>query len=266
MKIIVSHDVDHINVTDHLTDTTIPKFLVRGIIELITGYISSREYLRRLTDIRKNKWQNIREIMFFDKKHCVPSTFFIGMAHGKGMNYSLRKAALWSRIIESEGFDAGVHGIAFDHPAGVKREFEKFAKITKSQVFGIRTHYLRCNHESLRLFNEAGYQFDSSIYQLIDPYKVGDLWEFPISVMDGSLFYKSIPWQNKNLEEAQDATIMLIEKALSNNLQYFSLLFHDRYFSDAFASWRDWYVWVIEYFRKRDFQFVSYRNAIQELS
>ena len=39
MKVIISHDIDHITAREHLTDTIIPKFIIRNKIELLTGKI-----------------------------------------------------------------------------------------------------------------------------------------------------------------------------------------------------------------------------------
>ena len=48
MKVIISHDVDHITVSEHKRDLVIPKFLVRNIIELTIGTITSKEFFLRL--------------------------------------------------------------------------------------------------------------------------------------------------------------------------------------------------------------------------
>jgi hypothetical protein len=43
MKIIISHDIDHITVFEHKKDLIIPKFIIRSFIELGLGYISFSE-------------------------------------------------------------------------------------------------------------------------------------------------------------------------------------------------------------------------------
>ena len=52
----------------------------------------------------------------------------------------------------------------------------------------------------------------------------------------------SIFIQNSNLEEAQQFTKEKIITASKMGIRYFTLLFHDRYFSDEFKTWKDWYV------------------------
>jgi hypothetical protein len=31
------------------------------------------------------------------------------------------------------------------------------------------------------------------------------------------------------------------------------------------TNWKEWYIWVVDYFKKSRFEFISYRKAIQEL-
>lgn len=90
MKIIISHDVDHITVWEHRKDLIIPKFIMRSFIEFTLGYISTSEIRNRFKEFVKNKWQNIKELIEFDRENKIPSTFFIGVANGMGLNYSLK--------------------------------------------------------------------------------------------------------------------------------------------------------------------------------
>ena len=79
MKVIISHDVDHIKVWEHKRDLIIPKFIARSFIEFVLGYISFFELKNRGKSIIENRWQNLEELLQFDKENDVPSTFFIGV-------------------------------------------------------------------------------------------------------------------------------------------------------------------------------------------
>jgi len=68
MKIIISHDVDHLSVWEHKTDLIIPKILIRNTIEFVKGYITTNEFVNRFKDILQNKWQRIDELMEFNDK------------------------------------------------------------------------------------------------------------------------------------------------------------------------------------------------------
>jgi len=266
MKVIISHDVDHITVWEHKKDLIIPKFLARNSIELVNKSISGREYLLRLKDILNNKWQNIGELMKFDKQSGIPSTFFVGVNNGLGLSYSLESAKYWVKKILENGFDVGVHGIAYNNFNDMKKEFEIFKQISGLEKFGIRMHYLRNDTKTLELLSEIGYYFDSTLYKLDNPYKIGNLWEFPLYIMDGYVIIgKGNKWQTKNIDEIMDDTKELIDRAFGSNIEYLTILFHDRYFSKSFNSWREWYVRTIEYLKHNKVEFVSYRDAIKEL-
>ena len=206
MKIIISHDVDHITVWEHKKDLIIPKFIVRSFIEFWLGYISSFELKGRFKSILENRWQNIEELMQFDKENEIPSTFFIGVANGLGLNYSLKDAEFWIKGIQKEGFTVGVHGIAFDDYVGIEKEHELFKEVLKSNNFGIRIHYIRTTSKTLDFLNSSGYLFDSSLYKLRNPFRVGNLWEFPLHIMDGYIICKKSRWQDQTLEQAKETT------------------------------------------------------------
>lgn len=265
MKIIISHDVDHISVWEHWHNLIIPKFIMRGLIEYWLRYISLGELKCRFKSILQNRWQNLEELMHFDKAHSVPSTFFVGVGNGMGLTYSLKNAKVWIRKIQREGFDVGVHGIAFDDGKAIEEELEIFRKISGCDNFGIRIHYIRMAPKTLSLLNRAGYLFDSSLYKLRNPFRVGDLWEFPLHVMDGTIINAGRSRQSIRLDQAKDVAIREIGKAYKKRIRYLTILSHDRYFHDSFTTWKQWYVWLIGYLKRRDLELVSYRSAIKEL-
>ena len=265
MKIIISHDVDHIRVWEHKRDLIIPKFLVRNAIEWSGGIISGKEFRLRLASILKNKWQNIEELIVFNKSESIPSTFFIGVNNGLGLSYSLEDAAYWiNRVLENE-VDVGVHGITFDDVDGIKDEYNIFKKVSRLTNFGIRMHYLRNDKRMLNYLNKSGYIFDTTLYEFKNPFKIGNLWEFPLHIMDVYLFNNKSRWQNQSLEQAKIITKTKIDEALKREIKYFSILFHSRSFSEAFKSYKEWYIWVIQYLKTNKLEFINYREAIKEL-
>ena len=265
MKIIISHDVDHITVWEHRKDLIIPKFLGRNIIELVIGTLTYKEFLLRFTNLFKNKWHNIEELIDFDRKEHIPSTFFIAVDNALGLHYSLKDAEFWIRKILQKKFDVGLHGIAFDNSKDIKNEYNVFKKISKLNDFGIRMHYLRNNDNTVEYLNNAGYIFDSTLFELRNPFKVGDIWEFPLHIMDGYLFHKNSRWQNQTLEQAKNETKRKIDEAYKKDIKYFTILFHSRNFNDSFSSWKNWYIWVIGYLKNNGLEFTNYREAIKEL-
>ncbi|RKY03900.1 MAG: hypothetical protein DRP56_10725, partial [Planctomycetota bacterium] len=257
--------VDHITALEHWRDLYIPKSIVRSSIELAKGKITAAEYGLRFKEIALNKFHNLDELMRFDREHGVHSTFFLGVNQGLGLCYSLKNAASWAKKIAENGFEVGVHGIEFNDPDGVKKEFNLFAQRSGRNDFGIRMHYLRMSNDTIQYLDDAGYAFDTSVYQIENPYKVGDLWEFPLHIMDTYVFNHGCPWQNRTHQQAFEATVQTIESCREKGINYLTVLLHDRYFSSAFQSWQQWYVQVIRYLVDNAFEFINYRQAIDEL-
>ena len=265
MKFIISHDVDHITVWEHKKDLIIPKFLARNMIELMSGASSGKECCLRFTNLFKNKWHNIEDLIDFDGEEFIPSTFFIAVDNALGLDYSLKNAESFIKKILQKKFDVGLHGIAFDNLKDIKNEYYIFKKISKLNDFGIRMHYLRNNENTVEYLNKAGYIFDSTLYKLQNPFKVGNLWEFPLHIMDSYLFHKNSHWQNQTLEQAKNATKRKIDEASKKDEKYITILFHSRSFNNSFSSWKNWYIWVINYLKNNRFEFINYRDAIKEL-
>jgi len=268
MKVIISHDVDHITPWEHIArDLIIPKFWIRTFLETGLGYISTKELKARVEEMINNKWNYIEELMDFDKSYGIPSTFFIGVANGKGLSYSLDKAAYWIKRIVANGFDVGVHGICYTDPEGIRKEFETFAQIVGHREFGVRMHYLRLNANTLRYLAEAGYIFDSSLYRLDNPFEVDRIWEFPLHIMDSFVFESTnfLHLKNSSFEDAKLKTLKIIEKADKIGIKYLTVLHHDRLFSNAYSEVKKWYEWLVNYLKNEGVEFVSYKSAIEEL-
>lgn len=272
MKIIISHDVDHITAWEHNNDFIIPKFMIRNLIEFGFGYCAMSELMKRLTSILGNQWQNIDSMMEFDRQNRIPSTFFVAVNNGRQLGYPLEKASWWIERIRRANFDAGVHGIALDDRREIEKEYLSFKKCSGTDSFGIRFHDIGTGARDAKLapqilhaLGSAGYLFSSNTFEFGNPHKAGDLWEFPIHIMDGYLFHKNAAWQNRSLQQAKEETEELINEALQEGIEYFNIIFHDCYFSDNFRQRKLWYCWFVDYCLDKDFQFISYKDAVSEL-
>jgi hypothetical protein len=266
MKAIISHDIDHITVWEHLfRDTIIPKYLARMHIELISGKISLREYTLRWSDFFRNKWQNIDELITFNNINNIPSSFFIAVNKGVGLNYTNEAAMLWIEQIMNRQCEIGLHGIEYNDPAMIEKEFSMFRDFTKLDKFGVRMHYVRHSADTYELLSKAGYYYDSTEHDYKDPYKIGGMWEFPFQIMDGWIIENYKKWQTLNLTQAKQNTMRLIDTAYDKDLKYLGIDFHDRYFSHAFKTWLDWYIWLVDYLKSNGIEFVNYKMAIKEL-
>lgn len=207
MKAIISHDVDHITVSEHyLKDLIVPKFFVRSYIELLTGKIEFSELYNRFLDLFKNKWQHLEELQQFNKEHSVPATYFIAVNNGVGLHYSIKQADFWIKKLLSMNCEVGIHSIEFESLEKIQREFQLFKDLSQLENFGTRMHYIRTNCETYNNMATAGYMYDTTELAFKAPYKVGEMWEFPFQIMDGYIIQKPKQWQSKNLQACCDET------------------------------------------------------------
>ena len=262
MRVVVTHDVDHLSVYEHLGDLVIPKFISLSLIELWKGLIAIDEFKKRLNELLRNGWNNIGALVKFDKKHGISSTFFVAVEKGLGISYSLESAEQVIKFLTKEDFDVGLHGINYNNFALMKQEMNKFREISGLEEFGIRMHYLRRSESTLELLNELGYLFDSTVYDenLRQPYPVGRMLEIPLHIMDTYLF--SPFYRAFTLESAIEYTETLIKKAREEN-KTLVILLHQRHFSPSFSRYMEWYKWIIETAQDLGAEFLSCREVAE---
>lgn len=266
MKIIISHDVDHLYVWDHLKrDLIMEKLWIRSTYHLLKGMISPGTLFYRYTMPFHDRMHRINELMDYDKEHHIPSAFFFGMDNVLGMSYRKGQAAPEIKKVLEEGFDAGVHGAEYKDPGGIKKEHDDFAGISGLAQFGIRNHYVRFDDGTFRKQEQAGYLFDStwfdkSMRELKAPYKVGDMWEFPLHIMDGYICKEG------RLEEGLQKTYATIGKVREMGIPYCTILFHDYQFDDRYSpQMKRWYMETVRHCEEMGYGFISYRDAVREL-
>lgn len=263
MKIIISHDVDHLFGKDHwFRDLIYPKLWVRSSIQLIKGRITLSEWWLRCTDCFKHERHCLKELMDFDKAHGVESTFFFGMNQGLGMSYRRDEAKPMIQFVHDGGFDTGVHGICYDSLEEIKKEHDDFVALMGYEPCGIRMHYVRYDKNTFGYLSQVGYAFDTTEFDKTNngtvksSYQIGNMVEFPLAIMDGYL--------PDGLEEKKKATIQRLKECKEQKVEYVSILFHDHQFCDAYSEIRDWYLWLIDYLENsNDYQFISYNEALE---
>ena len=265
MKVIVSHDVDHLFARDHwFRDLIYPKLWVRSSLELVKGSITGGEWLRRCLSCFRRERHNLEALMDFDEAHGIPSAFFFGMSQGLGMSYRPEEATPVIRRVHERGFAVGVHGIAYQDAKQMEKERDTFCRVTGLEPCGIRMHYVRFDEETFEKLSRIGYAFDTTEFDKSDcgtrkdPYRVGDMWEFPLAIMDAYLPQK--------FEAAQRCTLDLLEECKEKDLKYVTVLFHDYQFCEDYSDMRKWYEWLMAYFEEdAAFSFASYEAAMEEM-
>lgn len=262
MKIIISHDIDHVSIHDHwLKEVFIPKWILKTIICVIGGRLSLSVGLKRLALVFGGRQHRVPEVMQVDRRFGIPSTFFVGMRTGLGMSYSLSAASQMVKRIQSEGFAVGVHGVAYDDARLIGEEYARFEAIVgRGNRFGVRNHYLRRGAQTPGLQKVAGYSFDSTEYGLKPPYDDGGLIEFPVCLMDSYILRDC----RNDLEEVKRKTLAALAEGERLGLPYFTIIFHDVYFSELFPDHQAWYRWLVQYVRDH-YELTDFAQAVQEL-
>ena len=265
MKVILSHDVDHLFAKDHwMRDLIYPKLCVRSGLSALKGSITWKECFLRMASCFHKERNCLDAVMDFDSEHGVKSTFFFGMNQGLGMSYRPHEAKDKILNVHARGFDVGVHGICFDNEAGIQTEYDTFFKTTGMNPCGIRMHYVRFDDATFPSEAKAGYAFDTSEFDkesghtIKAPYKVQTMWEFPLTIMDAYL--------PQSFEKAKEETLRILDRCEETGLEFVTVLFHDNQFCDAYADIKNWYVWLVEYLSDSDkYEFISFGQAINEL-
>lgn len=264
IKVIISHDVDHLFATDHwFRDLIYPKLWIRSTIQLTKHEITMREWWLRCISCFRKERHNLDALMDFDEQHGVKSTFFFGMNQGLGMSYKPKEARSVILKVHERGFATGVHGIEYQDFDGIKKEFDAFKQTTGFDPCGIRMHYVRFDDHTFEKLSQIGYAFDTTEFDKQNngtrknPYKVGEMWEFPLTIMDAYL--------PNRFEAAKETTLQLLEESKKSGLQYVTVLFHDNQFCEEYQDMKKWYEWLIEYMlESNEYEFTSYNQMIQE--
>lgn len=266
MKVIVSHDVDHLFVGEHIwNDLIIPKQILRSHIELLSGKISWKEYGLRWHELMDGKMHNIPSLHAFNREFQIPATWFFATSKGRGLHYDCSKIIPFVEYLIKDKTQIALHGIEYTKEEILHNEKTKLERILRHPVRGIRMHYLKKNHHTLQKISSLGFLYDSSCYEMKNPYKIGNMWEFPIHVMDGFILEQGKRYQSRNLQQCLKNTFETIDLALKAEIRYFVVDFHDRYFHEKFQTWKKWYIQTMEFFKKNNFVFISFEEAVEEL-
>ena len=265
MKIIVSHDVDHISTYEHTLDLVIPKYIGRASIELFKVHIGLGEFAVRMSEMLAGKWSFIRELSAFDSQLGIKSNFFFAVGNGMGLAYKPEAAREMLRDVIAAGHNVGLHGIARDTVESIRAERLRFEAVYGVSCCGQRMHYLHPDPALLDAVAAAGFTYDSSLRGDGPVRKRDGIWSFPVHIMDGDVMLGGRRYQTVSVREAVNGTRRRIAVLDESGVNYLSLLFHDRYFSAGHAAWRDWYCETLAWATSQGYEFCTYEEAVCDL-
>ena len=169
-------------------------------------------------------------------------------------------------MIVQRGLKIGIHGIERGSVSGIMSERKRFSNAYGYECNGIRMHYLARDHSMVQAICDAGYAFDSSHRGEGPSMRIGNSIHFPLHVMDSDVLIIQKRYQNVHAVAAISATKERISRLIDAKVDYISILFHDRYFSDAHASWRDWYQGVVGWIKVQNIPMTNYDAAVATIN
>lgn len=257
MKIILSHDVDHLFLTEHWIDRFIPGLVLKSLRSLLNGDLSIKGFFRRFS----YRLHRIPELIEFNKSHGAPTNFFFGMDNGLSLSYNYKKAAPIIQTLQEDGHFIGTHGMAYDVKKPMLEEKRRLDSILGIKVIGIRNHYLRQSSNTKRFMAQLGYLFDSTDRGLFDPKEKEGILSIPISVMDVDVIRPGV-----SADASLKSTLVILDEAVEKNLKYFVINFHDLYFDPvSYPTFYHWYTELVKECQARGFKFTDFNSVLEEL-
>lgn len=241
--IVLTHDVDWISVRSIRGSRTFLGFARR---QLLRGDLSA---------LRIPNWKNFKQWMELEKKYDVRSAFYFLSKGAGGSTYDFNNIENILKGLDREDWEIGLHG-TYDSAKNLDvlmEEKTSLEKILRKPVYGIRLHYLRISEISLKLQEDAGFLYDSSLettdfFEIFHPV-IGNrrlnLVELPLTLHDSSLFVK----EKMTVDEAYKFSRKIIDKAHKKD-GIVTLNWHQRTFSPEFKSWLKTYVQLLKYVKR----------------
>jgi peptidoglycan/xylan/chitin deacetylase (PgdA/CDA1 family) len=233
--VAVSHDVDQLT-----------NYNRRGRFKSVIGSLT-RFKKPPVWDFisRERPYDTLDSIFSLEGKYGAKSTFFVGgIKRGPlDYNYSLEQARPLLKDIAASGAELALHSSYYcNGPYQLTEEVSALSDVAGAEVNGVRGHYLRTAPERLwRWAKEAGLEYDASLGHfddigfrrlhclpfagLSDDDSFTDIYEVPMTLMDGTLFQ----YLGFGTDEAAEAALDLQEEVKSTG-GHFSVLWHYRAF------------------------------------
>jgi peptidoglycan/xylan/chitin deacetylase (PgdA/CDA1 family) len=229
--------------------------------------LALKRYINPLYGKRDNPW-DYRDILELEQKLGFRSTFFF-TAGGRGKHdypYDLDKEKKNLAELKRSGFEIGLHGsysssTDINALASEKRKLEEAG----GKLSGIRQHYLRFDKDTFLKQENAGFDYDSTLYYAdaigfrgglahpFFPYNQStkekmNIMEIPPTVMDKTL----LDYNKMEVDKAHNEIEKLIKTVEKHN-GLLTLLWHNEMFDDVgFPGYRALYERILTDLKQRD--------------
>lgn len=295
----LTHDVDFLQIKDHLLDRSMMGYLLRSILPLGTKGLARKQRVQRqiknwkalatlpavLAGRARDFWLDVDRYMSIEGG--LPATyFFIPFRGHPGESDSIKppryRAAKYDidrhkdviAALVRNGNEIGLHGIdAWLHSRNATREREAIKKVAGCDCNGIRMHWLYFSEKSPAALEGAGLKYDSSLgFNETVGFKSGttqvfrlpksELLELPMNIMDTALFSRG------RLALSEKEALRLCESVLRQIPVYggaVTVNWHTRSLSPE-RNWDEFYTTLLHSVKKRKPWFASGKQAVDWFS
>jgi hypothetical protein len=271
----LTHDIDFIGIKQHKFDHTLAGFLYRSLFQGLRHFLRGKIGIRRLIRMWKAVASLPLVHVGLIKDFWIPFEWYLQVEKGLNPTYFLipfkgvpgkkvnapnpqRRASPydpsdiseWTRKLLQEGCEIGVHGLDAWHDAkSAQTELERIRLVTNTKDVGVRIHWLLRDDSTDKVLDSAGYLYDSTFgynetigyragtLQVYRPLSAKKLYQLPLHIQDGALFYPQRLGLSE--KEAERRCARMIEEA-SFFGGVLTLLWHDRSHGPE-RFWGDFY-------------------------
>jgi hypothetical protein len=295
--VCLTHDIDFIGIRQHRFDHTMWGFLLRATVGALQRFFRGRVGPGDLA----RSWGAAISLPLVQlglmKDYWLPFPWYLNVEKGLGATYYLipfkrragdkvssnhaeRRASAydvsdvsdWVGQLQQAGCEVGVHGIdAWHSVENGKEERQRIDSVTGDSMTGIRMHWLLSDADTLRVLEEAGYDYDSTVgYNETPGYRAGTgqvyrpigakrLLELPMHIQDGALFFP----QRLDLSEtaAWDLCATFINHARTHG-GVLTTIWHDRSHGPE-RFWGGFYVRLVDELKKQDAWFGTGSEVVE---
>jgi hypothetical protein len=257
--VMLSHDVDTLCRTNYFRkELDSARSLMAGDPRGCLNHLRSPRVARQFLDTR--------EIMALEAEYGACSSFyFLAVEPGDpDRTYDIMDLRDDLRYVLDSGWEIGLHGSQRAHAdlATMIKEREKVEAAVGAPISGYRNHFLRFSTPlTWRLLQQAGFKYDTTLGYadcagfrngMCHPFKpfdleIGttiDIIEFPLMIMDASLFYNHMRLDASTAWEKVKEMIDTVEK-LNGML---TILWHNTYMRGEHLKI---YTKILDYCRER---------------
>lgn len=288
--LMLSHDIDRIDAY-HFYETAFKFKQLLGLAK--SPYTLSEKFRDAFSALyhflnplsRKNPFWSFETMMEWESERGFKSTYYFLEKDGKHENsrYSFHEKRIREllRKLSAQGHEIGIHGTiqSATDQAAMDLTLKNLQEASPDPVVGIRQHFLKFKPVETALIQEtAGLKYDASLgfaehegfrnsycwpFRLYD-FRSGrptDVWEIPLTVMEGTLFY----YRELDLNSA----MVSIEKLASEVLKFngiLSLLWHNHFFDEKeFPGITAFYLRLLDYFKSCGMEGLTGKKILQRI-